>query len=161
MNAAPACDHLRADHRQMEEYLDRLLVAASHISPERVSDVRSALTNLQRLEALHFEKEESLFYPRLRAAFPDLLAQMDLQHQDIREVEQHVAEMLADPPEIPEQRWLDELGRSGTELHDRIQHHIVDEEDQLFRVAGSHLTPDDQEMLSSAFKKIQSRISLG
>ena len=72
-----------------------------------------------------------------------------------------VAEMLADTPEIPEQRWLDELRRSGVELYDRIQHHIVDEEDQLFRVAGSHLTPDDQETLASAFKKIQSGKSQG
>jgi hemerythrin-like domain-containing protein len=145
----------------MEEYLDRLLAALSHISPEGVSDVRSALTGLQRLEVLHFEKEESLFYPRLRPAFPELLAQMDLQHQDIREVEQHVAETLAGQPELPEARWLDELRRSGAELYDRIQHHIVDEEDQLFRLAASHLTPDDQEMLSGAFKKIQSRMSQG
>jgi hemerythrin-like domain-containing protein len=145
----------------MEKYLDRLLAALSHLSPEVVSDVRSAMTSLQRLETLHFEKEESLFYPMLRPAYPDLLAQMDLQHQEIREVEQHVAEMLAGPPETPEARWLDELRRSATELYDRIQHHIVDEEDQLLRLAGSHLTPDDQETLASAFKKIQSQVSQG
>ena len=159
MTATPACDNLRQDHRQIEEYLDRLLAALSPICPERVSDIRSAVESLQRLEALHFEKEESLFYPMLRPAFPDLLAQMDLQHQDIREVERQVAEMLADTPEIPEQRWLDELRRSGAELYDRIQHHIVDEEDQLLRLAESHLTPDDQEKLASAFKKIHSRMS--
>ena len=67
--------------------------------------------------------------------------------------------MLADTPEIPEQRWLDELRRSGVELYDRIQHHIVDEEDQLLRLAASHLTTDDQEKLASAFKKIQSGMS--
>jgi hemerythrin-like domain-containing protein len=145
----------------MEEYLDRLLDALSHISPALVSDICSTMTNLQRLEALHFEKEESLFYPKLRPAFPDLLAQMDLQHQDIREVEQHVAGMLADAPELPKVRWLDELRRSGAELYDRIQHHIVDEEDQLFRVADTYLTPDEQETLTSAFKKIQSRMSPG
>jgi hemerythrin-like domain-containing protein len=145
----------------MKEYLNRLHADLSHISAELVSDVRGAVTSLQRLETLHFEKEESLFYPKLRPVCPDLPAQMDLQHQDIREVEQHIAEMLADTPEIPEQRWLDELRRSGVELYDRIQHHIVDEEDQLFRVAGSHLTPDDQETLASAFKKIQSGISQG
>jgi hypothetical protein len=77
--------------------------------------------------------------------------------QHIREVEQHVAEMLADPPDLPEARWLDELRRSGAELYDRIQHHIGDEEDQLFGMAGSHLTPDDQEMLACEFKKIRSR----
>src|ERR1700724_924062 len=73
-SATPACDHLRQDHRQMEEYLDRLLAALSHISPELVPDVRGAVTSLQRLETLHFEKEESLFYPKLRPVYPDLLA---------------------------------------------------------------------------------------
>jgi hemerythrin-like domain-containing protein len=145
----------------MEVYLDRLLAALSHITPALVSDICSTMTNLQRLEALHFEKEESLFYPRLRPAFPDLLVQMDLQHQDIREVEQHVAGMLADAPELPDVRWLDEVRRSGTELYDRIQHHIIDEEDQLFRVAGSHLSPDEQETLARAFEKIQSRMLPG
>ena len=140
----------------MEEYLDRLLAALSRVGPEAVSGVCSAVAQLERLEALHFEKEEALFYPRLRTAFPDLLAQMDAEHKDIREVEQHVAEMLADPPEVPEARWLDELRRAGAELYDRIQHHIVDEEDQLFRVAANHLTPDDQEALAIAFRKIQS-----
>jgi len=73
------------------------------------------MATLRRLGELHFEKEESLFYPMLRRAYPDLLAQMDLQHEDIREVEQHVAEMLADAPELPEVRWLDEIRRSGTD----------------------------------------------
>jgi hypothetical protein len=49
----------------------------------------------------------------------------------------------------------------GIELHGLIQHHIVDEEDQLFRLAASHLTWNDLEMLTSAFKTVQSRISQG
>ena len=59
--------------------------------------------------------------------------------------------------EIPDARWLDELRRSCIELCDRIQHHIVDEEDQFFRLADQHLTPEDEEMLAGAFKKIHSR----
>ena len=159
MSATSACDHLRNDHRQMEKYLDHLLETLLHMSPAMVSDVRATMAELQRLEVLHFEKEESLFYPSLRPAFPDLPAQMDLQHEDIREVEQHVAEILASPAERPEPRWLAELRRSGIELHDRIQHHIIDEEDQLFRIADSHLAVEEQAKLIGAFKKIQSRMS--
>jgi hypothetical protein len=40
------------------------------------------------------------------------------------------------------------LRRPCIELHDCIQHHIVDEEDQLFRLADRDLTPDDQAMLA-------------
>ena len=141
----------------MEEYLDRLFAAVSDPGPEMAAHVRSAVATLQHLEALHFEKEESLFYPKLRPAFPDLLSQMDLQHEDVRELDHLVAELLSDPPEVTDARWLDELRRSCIELHDRIQHHIVDEEDQLFRLADRHLTPEDDEILAVAFKKIQSQ----
>jgi DUF438 domain-containing protein len=132
--------------------------ALLHMRPAMVSAVSATIAELQRLEVLHFEKEERLFYPSLRPAFPDLLSQMDLQHEDIREVEQHVAEMLAAPPERPEPRWLEEVRRSGIELHDRIQHHIIDEEDHLFRIADDHLAMEEQEKLTSAFEKIQSRM---
>jgi hemerythrin-like domain-containing protein len=157
MNPTAACDHLRHDHRQMEECLDRLFAAVSHPGPELVAQVRSAISSLQRLQAVHFEKEESLFYPKLRSAFPDLLGKMDLQHQDVRELDHLVSELLSAPPEFPEARWADELRRSCVELHDRIQHHIVDEEDQLFRLADRDLTPADQAMLVSGFERIQSR----
>lgn len=157
MHPTAACDHLRHDYRQIEEYLDRLFAAVTHPGPELVSQVRSAISSVQRLVAAHFEKEESLFYPKLRSAFPDLLGKMDLQHEDVRELDHVVSELLSDPPEFPEARWADELRRSCIELHDRIQHHIVDEEDQLFRLADRDLTPEDQAMLAHAFKRIQSR----
>src|SRR6185437_7665071 len=73
MDPTAACDHLRHDHRQMEECLDRLFAAVSHSGPELVSQVRSAMSSLQRLEAAHFEKEESLFYPKLRPTMRGLL----------------------------------------------------------------------------------------
>jgi hemerythrin-like domain-containing protein len=157
MDLTAACDHLRHDHRQMEECLDRLFAAVSHPGPELIAQVRSAISSLQRLQAVHFEKEESLFYPKLRSAFPDLLGEMDSQHQDVRELDHLVSELLSAPPEFPEARWADELRRSCVELHDRIQHHIVDEEDQLFRLADRDLTPADQAMLVAGFERIQSR----
>jgi hemerythrin-like domain-containing protein len=141
----------------MEECLDRLFAAVSHPGPELIAQVRSAISSLQRLQAVHFEKEESLFYPKLRSAFPDLLGEMDSQHQDVRELDHLVSELLSAPPEFPEARWADELRRSCVELHDRIQHHIVDEEDQLFRLADRDLTPADQAMLVAGFERIQSR----
>ena len=141
----------------MEEYLDRLFAAVSHPGPELVSQVRSAISGLQRLEATHFEKEENLFYPKLRPVFPDLLGKMDLQHEDVRELDHLVSELLSAPPKFPEAGWADELRRSCVELHDRMQHHIVDEEDQLFRLADRDLTPADQGMLVAGFEKIQSR----
>jgi len=80
---------------------------------------------------------------------------MDQQHEEIRELERHLTELLAAPN--PESRWLNELRSFGIEFHDRIQHHIVDEEDQLLRVAEDRLTAEEQGSLASAMNAVQSR----
>ena len=143
----------------METYIDRLLTALRRAGPESVPEVQAAVHDIRRLSSIHFEKEEVIFYPSLRPAFPDLLTQMDRQHEEVREVEQYVGELLSDPPPTPESRWLNELRLFGTQLHDLIQHHIVEEEDQLFRLAESRLTTEDQERLAVEMAKVHSRLS--
>lgn len=100
--------------------------------PALIAEAQAAVRDIRRLYSIHFEKEEVVFYPSLRPTFPDLLAEMDQQHDDVREVAQHVGDLLSDPPPTPESRWLNDLRLFGTELYDLIQHHIVEEEDQLF-----------------------------
>ena len=80
MTPASACDCLCRDHRQMETYIDRLLTALRRAGPESVPEVEAAVRDIRRLSSIHFDKEEVIFYPSLRPAFPDLLAQMDRQH---------------------------------------------------------------------------------
>ena len=101
-----------------------------------------------------FRKEEEIFYPKVRPLDPDLLQRLDEQHGDVREAERYLAEILMDPkPADP--RWINELHSFGIGFHDRIQHHIVDEEDQLFRIAGERLTVEDQEILAIAMTGIE------
>jgi len=155
--SAPACENLRNDHRAIEERLDILLAALLRLTPELIPGIQATVRGLQILEAIHFDKEEKLFYPKLRPLVSDLLDRMDQQHEEIRELERHLAELLAEPPQTPEPRWLNELRSFGIEFHDRIQHHIVDEEDQLLRVAEDRLTAEEQESLASAMNAVQSR----
>jgi hemerythrin-like domain-containing protein len=152
-----ACDNLREDHRRIEGHLDRLLEVCEHLSSERIPEVQSIVGCIEQLSAIHFEKEEKILYPRLRPVERALLDQMDGQHEVIREVEAHVAGMLADPPEAPDPRWLNELRLVGIEFHDHIQHHIVDEEDHLFRVAEEHLSIEEQSSLATAMQAVQER----
>jgi hemerythrin-like domain-containing protein len=157
--ATSACDNLRADHRRMEAYLDRLLAVFEGLTVERIPEVRSIIKGIQDLAAIHFEKEEKLLYPRLRPVQPQLLAQMDEQHEVVREVEIHVAAMVADPPLSPDSRWLNELRRLGTEFHDHIQHHIVDEEDHLFRVAEDCLTSEEQTNMAAQMIAVEEHMT--
>jgi len=159
MTSSTACDNLRKDHREMEVYLDRLLAAIQRLGPELIAEVQAAVREIRRLSAIHFEKEEVIFYPSLRPAFPDLMAQLDRQHDEVREMQQHVEELLSDPPRTAETRWLNDVRLFGTELYDLIQHHIVGEEDQLFRLAESRLSTEEQERLAVEMKKLHSGLS--
>jgi len=156
---APACENLRKDHRAIEERLDILLAALLHVTPELIPEIQATVRDLQDLAAIHFEKEETIFYPKLRPLVSDVLDRMDVQHEEVRELERHLAELLAEPPQTPESRWLNELRSLGIEFHDRIQHHIVDEEDLLFRLAEDRLTAEEQESLAGAMNSVQSRIT--
>ena len=157
--SAPACENLRKDHRAIEERLDILLAALLHVTPELIPEIQATVRDLQDLAAIHFYKEETIFYPKLRPLVSDVLDRMDVQHEEVRELERHLAELLAEPPQTPESRWLNELRSLGIEFHDRIQHHIVDEEDLLFRLAEDRLTAEEQESLAGAMNSVQSRIT--
>jgi hemerythrin-like domain-containing protein len=157
--SAPACENLRKDHRAIEERLDILIAALLHLTPELIPEIQATVRELQDLAAIHFEKEETIFYPKLRPLVSDLLDRMDLQHEEVRELERYLVELLAEPPQIPESRWLNELRSFGIEFHDRIQHHIVDEEDQLFRLAEERLTAEEQASLARAMSAVHSRIT--
>lgn len=157
--ADPACDHLREDHREIEKHLDVLLAALLRLTPELIAEIQATVRKLRDLAAIHFEKEEKIFYPKLRPLASDLLDSLDRQHEEVRELERYLVELLAEPPQAPEARWLNELRSFGIEYHDRIQHHIVDEEDQLFRLARKVLSGPDQENLAKAMDEIRSRDS--
>lgn len=138
----------------MENYLDGLLSALKHLDADRVSEVRRNFLAIQPLAHLHLEQEERVFYPEVRAAVPELLTQMEGQHQDIRETEQWLAELLASFPASPSERNLVELHRLGIEFHDAIQVHIVEEEDKLLALADSYLSELQQERLYAAMQAI-------
>ncbi len=154
MSLTPASDVLRADHRQIEVRIDRLLEVAKHPTPNLVVDIRHIFAEIQSLTAPHFDKEESVFYPRLRAILPDLLAQMDAQHAYIREIEDNLRELIATVGNEPNDRERVELVRFSVELFDTVQHHIVDEEDHLLRVADSQLSTGEQNQLAEAMKEV-------
>jgi len=158
MSATPASDLLRSEHRLVEIELDQLLLAVKHPADDIVSDLRRALAGVQRLLQPHFEKEEGVVYPYVRSQLPELLSQLDEQHEYAREVERHLAELLNAIQGAPNERQRAELVRFATELYDVIQRHIVDEEDQLLRLADSMLSQEEQAVLAVKMKDLEAVI---
>ncbi len=152
MSAIPASDLLRSEHRLIEVEIDRLLQAARKPERDIVAEVGQAFAGVQCLSRVHFAKEEGVLYPYLRGKLPKLLSQMDEQHEYAREVEQNLAELLAAIESPPSERQLTELVRFAVELYDVIQHHIVEEEEQLLRLADSCLDLEEQSALVAQMK---------
>lgn len=153
MSTTPASDLLRADHRRIEQHLDRMLDALLHLSSARLPDLRDAFQAIRALAEPHFRKEEDVFYPRLRPRFPALLAHMDTQHEQTRELEAHLNELLENTGKAFQTvREQDEVHRFGIEFHDAVQVHIVDEEDHLLRIADSELSSAEQSGLLAEMK---------
>jgi len=147
MSLTPVSDVLRADHRRIEVHLDALLAALGELGAERLLEVRRRFLEIRALIAPHFEKEETVLYPHLRPGLPELLERMDEQHAHVREVEHCLAELLGGLADLPTARELGEVRRLGIELHDAIQHHIVEEEDDLLRIADAELSAEEQQGL--------------
>jgi hemerythrin-like domain-containing protein len=154
MSATPASDLLRSEHRLVETQIDQLLHAVKHPAGDIVSDVCRVLSGIQCLSRPHFQKEENVFYPSLRSQLPELLSQLDEQHEYVREVERHLVELLEAIQGSPDERQRAEIVRFSTELCDVIQHHIVDEEDQLLRLADSTLSREEQVTLAAKMKEL-------
>ncbi len=154
MSATPASDLLRSEHRLIEVEIDRLLQAARKPVNDIVSEVRQAFAGVRCISQPHFAKEEGVLYPYLRCKLPDLLAQMDEQHEYAREVEQNLAEVLSAVDGAPTERQRTELVRFAIELYDVIQHHIVEEEDHLLRLADSCLDMEEQSALVARMKAV-------
>jgi hemerythrin-like domain-containing protein len=126
---------LRADHRAIEIPLDLLAEALQDVNADRISSLRLQFEEVRRLTAAHLEKEEQVYYPQVRPDFPLLVAKMEQQHAYIRELEQWLAGLLASLPETPTERELDELRRCGRQFQSMLQHHMLEEERELFRLA--------------------------
>lgn len=156
IDSTPASDRLRADHRKIETHLDPLLYALKHLNAAAMDVIKENFRAIQEIAHLHFEQEELIFYPELRSLAPDLLAQMDKQHEEVRQTEQYLDDLLATLPASPGPRDWDELYRIGIEFHDAVQVHIVAEEDQLLKLADRELSSQQQEHLAAAMLQLAS-----
>lgn len=152
MRLTPASDSLRDDHRRIEAQLDRLLAGVNQLTEARLGEVRQLFGEIRRLTSIHFRKEETVLYPRLRPLIPELLARMDEQHEYTRELERFLDELLSPGRELDHQR-MTELRRFGIELHDSLRRHIVEEEDYLLRIADKELPAGEQQALFEEMRK--------
>lgn len=118
--------------------------------------------------AVHSKLEETLLYPRLKE-FDELSEQIDESYEEHGEIEDLLEEMAELSP--GDEEWISNL----VELIDTVEHHVEEEEQEVFPVAmkligedqaadlGNTIVQEKKEMMSGsnrAAKEVFARLGL-
>jgi hemerythrin superfamily protein len=141
-------NYIRQDHRNVAALMDELLSI-------NLSAVQERIFHKLRVElSLHAEAEEQTFYKALheaseRAGMEDRIVHAREDHDEIRDLLTFlVNESVAGP------RWMEKFG----ELKHAIEHHVKEEEVEIFAKARRLLSDDDAKHLAREMAIVKQRI---
>lgn len=111
-----ATELLKQDHKEAMSLINQLeSVGSQGANTETFAKLKAALT-------LHTQLEESLLYPALEN-FDDTRDQVRESYREHKQVDELLAEMMK-----PADDWSDKL----SDLKDDIEHHVDEEENEMF-----------------------------
>jgi hemerythrin superfamily protein len=137
-----ALDLMKKDHERLKELLDTTLEA-------RDRESRSHLIEHVRAElVVHERMEEEVFYPALKA------------HEKAKDIvlegyeEHHVADVLLDELlDVPEES--DQWHAKVKVLQENIEHHIEEEEGEMFPIARKVLDREELDQLGTRMEAVK------
>src|ERR1044072_1641611 len=115
-----AIELLKKDHKEASDLMDQIEIAdkGDRSAKELFNQLKQALT-------LHTQIEEQIFYPELKKhdETKDMMPEAFEEHQEVKDI---LAEMSALSPADDE--FMDKL----TELREGVDHHVEEEETEMF-----------------------------
>ncbi len=136
---------IRNDHRRVAKLMDDLMsINLPAVRQRLFDDIRMELT-------LHAEAEEATFYTAIveLTQSPAISLQMDHaehEHNDMR----HLMQVLADTP-ISSEFWMEKFG----ELKHAVEHHVQEEENDIFAKARVLISPGDARQLGRDMEQLK------
>lgn len=148
-----ATEILRRDHRRMEEILARFERELSDPQGKGLAAVARTLGEIRAKLALHFRREEEVFYPAFQmvaAASGYDTSNLRQEHSDVRGVITALESLLEARPDCgePAPSVRAEIASVGWELWNHIHHHMAEEENGLLAFADRALDSEAQERLA-------------
>ena len=115
-----AIELLKKDHKEASGLMDQIEIAdkGDRSAKDLFNQLKQALT-------LHTEMEEKIFYPELKKfdETKDMISEAFEEHQEVKDI---LAEMSTLSPADDE--FMDKF----TELRDGVEHHVEEEETEMF-----------------------------
>lgn len=134
---------LKADHREVEGLIAQLEGSADH---ETFGKIKNALK-------MHTRIEEEILYPALED-FDETEALIDESYQEHDEVDDLLMEMGDTEPQSEE--FQDFLAK----LKDSIEHHVEEEENELFPNAETLLGTETLEEMGNKAEQMKNELSM-
>lgn len=133
---------LKQDHREMKKLLEKL----DSTTDRGVKTREELFTRIKKEMIAHEAIEEEIFYPALK------------KHAEAKEIvlegfeEHHVVDLLMG--ELEQVAYDDETwGAKASVMKENVEHHIEEEEDDMFEKAEKLLDDDELESLGEQMEK--------
>ena len=137
-----AFELLKADHEKVAGILEKIDQSA-----ERASKTRDELfTQLKNELDLHSQIEEQIFYPALedQEETRDITLEAYEEHKLVKQL---LSELESEPKD--DENWTAKF----TVLKENVEHHVEEEEGELFKKARSVLSKDEIEQLGNRLQE--------
>ncbi len=116
-----ATELLKQDHQEASGLMDELETA----DKGNMSSTKKLFTQLKDALTLHTQIEEQIFYPALEQheETKDMIGEAFSEHKEVKEMLEEMSTMTPGDDE-----FMDKL----TELRDSVEHHVEEEETEMF-----------------------------
>jgi iron-sulfur cluster repair protein YtfE (RIC family) len=133
---------LKQDHQKAKRLFEQL----SDTSDRAVKSRERLFTQLKQELELHTEVEEQHFYPALRdqEETRDLVEEALEEHSEVKEMLEEL-----DSADKEDDGWAEQLA----ELQENVEHHVQEEETQLFPRAQKVLKKEEADKIAAAIEK--------
>lgn len=133
---------LKQDHQKAKRLFEQL----SDTSDRAVKSRERLFAQLKQELELHTEVEEEHFYPALRdqEETKDLVEEAFEEHNEVKEMLEEL-----DGADKDDESWSEQLA----ELKENVEHHVQEEETQLFPRAQKVLKKEQADEIAAAIEK--------
>ena len=136
---------LRADHRRTSELFDRIEAA------DNTKERDALFEQLKRELRVHKEAEEATFYAAL-----SLLPEISDRIEEALEEHVDIDELLDEFEEMDEEG---SFAGQLAELREEVEHHVGEEENDIFHEAGELLTEEQAERIAEEMQAAKERLA--
>jgi hemerythrin-like domain-containing protein len=132
---------LKEDHREVDDLLEQIVDTTARAAKKRQQLFEQVKTAL----LAHSHAELELFYKPLleKGEDPDALLEAEVEHQVVERLLMDIEQ--TDPSD---EKWLAKV----TVLQELVQHHVKEEEKEIFKLAREAFEKDELEQIGQDFE---------